>query len=115
MLCYDLHRIFKLRGISHPFSYLTDNGFSASTAQRLLHRKVNNLNLEFVEDLCILLRCTPNDLLSWTPGKKDQLPQELPLKTLTRNTDIAAFSQMLSNLPLDELEKKMNGMASDLK
>jgi hypothetical protein len=115
MLRYDLQRVFDLRGISRPYAYLIEHGFTITTSNRLLSGKVNGLNLGFVEKLCILLKCTPNDLLSWTPGKNEQLPPDLPIKALTRSNDIAAFAQMRSNLPLDELEKKMNGMAEDPK
>ena len=115
MLSYNLKRIFILRGISNPFSYLVDNGFSVTTASRLLHGKVNALNFKFVEKLCILFKCTPNDLLAWTPGKNTQLPNDLPLLELNRSTDLIAITQMRTNLPLNELEKKMNGLLEDLK
>jgi DNA-binding Xre family transcriptional regulator len=80
MLYYNLQRIFTLRGIDRPFSYLVQNGFAVTTATRIINGNVGGLNLLFVDKLCVLLKCTPNDLLGWKPSKNGALSEGHPLQ-----------------------------------
>lgn len=107
MLKFDAVRIFALRGISNPYRFLIENGFTETTAIRISHNRITSLNLKFVEKLCVLFKCTPNDLLVWVPKQEETLADDQPMKTLRRVENYSKFSRMRSNLPLQELEKLM--------
>jgi hypothetical protein len=98
-----------MRGIEKPYSYLVQNGFSETTATRIINGNVGGLNLKFVDRLCVLLKCTPNDLLGWKASKDEILPDEHPLNTLKRDDSYLAFLKLRKELPLDELEKLLKG------
>jgi len=103
MLSYNFTRIFKARGIDHPFSYLVGLGYSANFATRVVNNRVERLNLTQLEKLCVQLRCTPNDLFSWHPGPKEQEIENHPLVSLRRTQSAVNLSQMLNAIPLDRL------------
>lgn len=113
MLYFDLNRIFAMRGISKPFKYLIGHGFSHSTANRFVNSRVDNMNLEFVEKLCKLFKCTPNDLISWKPDKDEVITEENPLQKLRRQDDFISLRKMMSTLPLTELEQFMKSLSKE--
>ena len=58
--------------------------------------------LVYLEQLCILLKCVPHDLLTWTPAQ-DQSP-DIPLAVLIpRKEDDFRWMQEMQKLPLDQL------------
>ncbi|MCK7591144.1 helix-turn-helix transcriptional regulator [Subsaxibacter sp. CAU 1640] len=87
MLSLNLRPIFKMRGISEPFSYLTKAGFTNHTAHRLLNSHNRNFSLDAIEKLCELLICEPNDLLAWTPNKNTTVRNDHPLYLLKPMAD----------------------------
>ncbi|HBX46233.1 MAG TPA: hypothetical protein DEG28_10170, partial [Porphyromonadaceae bacterium] len=68
MLYYNLKPIMKLRGISHPYSFLVNAGFSPKIAQKISGGTMRSLRMSHVERLCLALMCEPNDLLAWKPN-----------------------------------------------
>lgn len=103
MLRYNFDRVFKARGIDRPFSYLRKAGFKDNMAVNINRSKVTKLDVKFMEQLCLLLRCTPNDLMSWEPENKEQVPENHPLYRIKRNEDQVEISKMLNSIPLDKL------------
>lgn len=103
MLTFNFARIFKARGIEKPFSYLVNAGYSDNFATRVANSKMERMNLKDMERLCVMLQCTPNDILEWIPDKKEAKPEKHPLATLRRTGSVTKLSQMLNAVPLDKL------------
>lgn len=67
MLRLNIKAVCKLRGISKPQAWLVKSGFPKSTAANMGREEYENLPLVHLEKMCLLLNCTPNDLLRWEP------------------------------------------------
>ena len=105
MLKFEASRGFHLRGIDNPVSFMVKNGINRSTASNLYRGKVEFVRLEHLDKLCTLLRCTPNDLLSWTPDAKGVLDEDHPLTALKRDRPARNLAEIASKLPLEKLDR----------
>jgi hypothetical protein len=103
MLKFNFTRVFKAKGIDRPYTYLVKAGYSASFATRAVNNKVRRLNLADVEKLCVMLQCTPNDLLEWVPNKNFSTEQGHPLSSLQRISNDSRINSILYNIPVDRL------------
>lgn len=103
MLTFNFARVFKARGIEKPFSHLVKAGYSDSFATRVANSRMERMNLKDLEKLCVMLQCTPNDLLEWIPDSKEAKTEKHPLATLRRTGSVTQLSQMLNAVPLDRL------------
>ncbi len=116
MLTINLRRIFALRGIQNPFTELLKIGVSRPTATNLLNHRVLSIKNDYLEKICELLNCEPNDLYEWKPSKLTANIENHPLKGLQRETSTANINEMLRNLPLDKLgqvESLLDGLKND--
>ena len=97
ILYFNIPKLFKLRNISKPRIFLSQNGFYIFTDKKSRHlpRCRSNISVNVVEKLCLALNCTPNDLLEWIPSKDSQVPENHPLHALKPS----------ETLDLDELLK----------
>ena len=110
MLIYNFARIFKARGIDKPFGYLKKAGFSDSFSSKLKNNNVSRLDLKILERLCIQLRCTPNDILEWTPNDNN-VDSDHPINKIKKNDKVIDITKTLNSVPLhklDEIEKLIN-------
>ena len=105
MLEYNFERIFKVRGIARPFSYLKNLGFSSSFASKAKNNKTRYLGLREMEKLCALLRCTPNDIVVWTPDSKFEIDPNHPLHSLKKKEKYVDLTRTIYNLPLEKLDE----------
>lgn len=105
MLYLNVKRILDLRGISRPFTYLLNNGFIRSTAQRFVRGDVTQIRLDHLEQLCLLLNCSPNDLLGWRAGKNTQVAENHPLQALSTPKNTPPISELVKDIPVDKLDK----------
>ena len=105
MLRFSIQRICKARGIDRPFTYFKSHGYSVSTATRLASDIKQNFSLDTVENLCVLFRCSPNDLLEWTPSKDVTINADHPLNALRREQKVDSVSQLISGASLEKLEQ----------
>lgn len=103
MLKYNFDRVFKARGIDRPFSYLKKAGFKVNMAVNINQSKVTKLHVKHLEQLCLLLRCTPNDFMAWEPENREQVPENHPLYQIKRNEDQVEITKMLNGIPLEKL------------
>lgn len=103
MLKYDVKRVMWARGKTQFFTYLRKQGYNPNTASRLLNAHIKNMNLKHVEQLCLLLDCTPNDLLEWEPDHSIASPEKKALSSLIRKDELSKASHLLYQVPLDEL------------
>ncbi|MBP1638449.1 MAG: hypothetical protein H6Q17_32 [Bacteroidetes bacterium] len=104
MLTFNFDRILKARGIFRPYNFLLKQGYSSNTAYRISRNIGDELNLKRIERLCILFKCTPNDLLEWTPEKNDTDIENHPLLSLKRENKVTELNKLLYSIPLDKLE-----------
>ena len=105
MLKLDVRRGFDVRGVKNPVTFLIKNGINRSTASKLYRGEVEFVRLGHLEKLCSLLRCTPNDLLSFTPDAKNVIDEDHPLNALKRDRAAKNISEMAAKLPLEKLDK----------
>ena len=103
MLKFNFTRVFNAKGIDKPYSHLVNAGYSASFATRVVNNKVKQMNLQHVEKLCVLLQCTPNDLLEWIPNSTSTQGQGHPLSSLQRVANDSQIKRILYNIPVDRL------------
>ncbi len=101
MLYLNIKRIAALRNIPNLFTYLTQHGFSPNIAHRILKHTDSHIKLQYLERLCLLFHCTPNDLLQWQPGNGNHTDKE-PLGALVHDntSDILNY---LQRAPIEEL------------
>ncbi len=107
MLTLYLSPLLNARGIERPFAWLRKQGFTHNTAHRLLKQPVV-MNLAYLEKLCSLLQCTPNDLLLFTPSAHTPLPAAHPLNGLVKKAEKENVAQQLRSLPLPQLDKVLD-------
>ena len=106
MIVLNIRELCKLRGIKHPHAALTKAGISNTVATDYLKKKKGRFVLEDVETLCLLLRCTPNDLFKWVPDEpKDDFPEN-PLQQIRQKPQMN-LEEKLKNMSAEEIEKRM--------
>ena len=105
MLTYNIREICAARGIERPFSYLVKNGFTYGVAARLVRNEPLSIRLDHIEQLCILLYCTPDDLITWKPTKDKPIPPDHPLQRLKKDQALTDLYGTLKTLPLDRLNE----------
>ena len=104
MLKYNLKYVFKQKGITQPVGYLTEAGIKKSTAGRLAKGTFKNIPPDTLETLCLLFRCTPNDLMEWTPGAKQTIDNTQPITKLVKDYSLIADLRNISgDIPYEKL------------
>ncbi|MFA6597092.1 MAG: helix-turn-helix transcriptional regulator [Ignavibacteriaceae bacterium] len=104
MLTYNLKKLFKLRGITTPASFLMKNGFGKQAAYRITGNRFNALQPEYLEKLCIALNCTPNDLMEWEPNKNIEKPEILGLNKL-RPVPVGDLRHFANDIPVEKMSE----------
>lgn len=102
MLKFNPRRVLALRGVTQPLKYLMKNGFTRGVANNLLNDINTSIKERYIERLCELLHCTPNDLYDWKPNAKMPLSEDHPLHGLKRDKFISP-TEYMKNMPLDNL------------
>lgn len=105
MLSFNLQRVFAIRGISNPYSKLVKLGISRPTAWNLLENKVSSIQAKHLEKICEYLKCEPNDIYEWKPGKDVSNADEHPLKALRREGKPANYGELIRNIPLNKIDE----------
>ena len=100
MLEFNFLQICILRGISSPYSFLKNAGFTHFVAYKIVNQKYKEIRITDLYLLCDLLFCTPNDLFNFIP--KNQ-PAEHPLHSLVKEKLDFDYSKELLQIPLDEI------------
>ena len=114
MLRLNVMRILGLRGIERPYSYLRKHGFVHSTAGNIINNRVLQIRVEQIEQLCLLLTCTPNDLFEWREGKGETIAENHPVQQLKREQTTQHISRLVKDLPVEKLGK-LSQMIEDLR
>lgn len=102
MLHLNLIPLLKARGVSQPYAWLVKSGFPVSAARRFAANDYKEIPLRYLEKLCLMLRCTPNDLLCWEP--EGEVPERHPLAALiSSEASGLEWIDELRGMSLDEL------------
>jgi DNA-binding Xre family transcriptional regulator len=109
--------LFAARGIGNPRAALIKAGISARSAHSILHERKAHIRFDHLERLCMLLHCTPNDLLQWHPDERHFVPDSHPLQALAPlpDADVAALHERLRHMPLEELRQLAGTIAEKKK
>lgn len=108
MLKLNISRTLALKGIGLPFVYLQKNGFKRTKAYSLAHGQNQKVDLYDIEQLCLKLNCTPNDLLEWSPSAPEDDIAGHALQDLRRKGRAINLVKLVQGLPveqMDEIEK----------
>lgn len=105
MLQINLKRVCTYRGIEKPRLFLKSHGMSLTTINRVLRGDYESFNLATIERLCLILHCTPNDLLEWHPSKSGLISDTEPLYSLRRLDKVESVNQLINGVSLDKLEQ----------
>ncbi|MDI1318469.1 helix-turn-helix transcriptional regulator [Flavobacterium sp.] len=105
MLYFNFVRIFQLKGINKPFSYLCNTGYSAGYATKLTNNRVEQINLVRLEKFCKDFNCTPNDIFDFRPNSKDNLPKDHALNTLTKPEITNEILGKINSLSADKIQQ----------
>ena len=103
MLIFNIERICKARGIEKPYSFFVANGFSEGYAAKLNKGKVANIKLPYLEKICEILYCTPNDLMEWEPNKDSRISKDHPLWSLKNTAELPDMTNALKTISLDKI------------
>ncbi|MES2763423.1 MAG: helix-turn-helix transcriptional regulator [Bacteroidota bacterium] len=105
MLTFNLRHICRVRGIDNPNAFLVKAGFQSTAAQNLLNNDTGSFKLRYIDKLCTILNCTPNELLIWTPNPGEKLEDTHPIQKLKKqNTDLN-WQDTIKTIPLDQLSQ----------
>ncbi len=105
MLIYNFKRVFKARGIDKPRAFLISHGFPRGIATSIATNKVDRFALKHLEKLCLILNCTPDDLLEWKPSDKKEDTPGTALYILKKESRQSGTEELLRGLPLSKLEE----------
>lgn len=105
MLLFNLTRVLELRGVDKPHAFLTRGGFTRQAASSLINNRATQINIHHLERLCTLLNCAPNDLFEWRADKNSTVAENHSLRTLAREKNAASLRQIITDIPLDKMEK----------
>ncbi|MDO5523874.1 MAG: helix-turn-helix transcriptional regulator [Bacteroidia bacterium] len=108
MISFNLLPMMTLRSISgSKRQFLIGLGINHMSADKLLRGEMTALRLDQIEKICLALRCTPNDLLEWTPDSNRVVDEAHPLHQLTQGENMENLLQKMSKLSPKELEERM--------
>ena len=105
MINISVKRVMEARGIFNPYKFLVKNGFTPTTANLISKGKTEFLRLEYVERLCVMLNCLPNDLFEWTPNDRKSDTPDNPLQAIRKNEDSGNLAETLKSLPMDKIRQ----------
>ncbi|MET0752566.1 MAG: helix-turn-helix transcriptional regulator [Pyrinomonadaceae bacterium] len=103
MLKFNPKRILGLRGIGKPVGFLVRMGFDYPQASRFLKAASPMVKIKYIEQLCIALNCTPNDLFEWKADEKTVLPDGHSLNALSKGDVTKNLQEMVKDVPSDKL------------
>lgn len=103
MLKLNVARALKLKGIDDVTSYLKKLGYQRTKAYNISNGRHRMVELADLEHLCLHLRCTPNDLLEWTPTKPTDDMAEHPLQAIRRKDSAVALVELVQSLPVEDM------------
>ena len=120
MLQFKVKEVMLAAGIPNPYTWLIKYGkFSQPKATGLLKQSAKTITLKDISKLCMLLNCTPNDLLYWAADKRQLISETHPCNTqLTPPNPDANWEQLLVQIPKSDvldIHAKVVAMVQEVK
>jgi DNA-binding Xre family transcriptional regulator len=112
MLKLSVTPLLRSKGIKHFTPYLQQKGFSYHTARNIVGNKLASFNLNVIEKLCMVLECTPNDIVHFSTSS-DAVPTNHPLRALNMeryHNDITEGVQQLNTAEVAELKEALRNI-----
>ena len=103
MLVFNLTRLLKIKGISNPTRFFMNMGYSKSIAYRMSKNDTYNFTTNKLEQLCLALNCSPNDLFEYIPEKNSTITPSHPLNHLIRHDKTQIIYSLLHELPIEKI------------
>ncbi len=85
--------------------FLTKHGVGYNTSRKIMSNTLKEIKLKTLFDVCLLLNCTPNDLLDIPDKAMQQMPPHHPLRALKKSNAIDHTTDYLKTLPIDKLDE----------
>ena len=105
MIQLRIKELMAQRGVKSRLSAMTKAGISQAVAQKYLGGSKQWILLEHVGILCLLLRCTPNDLFEWTPDTPADDYPENPLQAIRQKPSFD-LGEKLKGMSLEEIKRR---------
>ena len=104
MFILEIRQAFLERGIKYPYAQLLKLGIGRDSAQKMLRGEAVQIHFAHLEQLCLLLNCTPQELIKYKSAHP--LPENSPLQAwlYKEETPLAETLQALSPAQLQELK-----------
>jgi Cro/C1-type HTH DNA-binding domain len=100
-------------GVENPLQYLVCSGIPYHTVSRLFSGRMEHLTFKIMEKLCVICKCTPNELFAWSEDEGNKLPADHPLHKLKREQVGPTPIERVKNLSPEKL-KKLREMLNEL-
>lgn len=113
MLTFNFDEAFHSRGITNIYGTLIQAGFTQRMARDISEGNCRKLYLDRLETICEILNCTPDELITFTPGNDEELHENHALKKLEKKQFVNT-SQILNDLTFDQLNMLV-GKVNDIK
>lgn len=104
MLILNVKALLQQQGHVYPQRHLVSHGFTQHTASRLLNNVTKTISYADLEKLCMLCRCTPDDLFVWEPGAGMENTEKNPLHKLRPKPNPHNPVESIKRLPLKKLQ-----------
>jgi hypothetical protein len=105
MLTLNIKKHCRLRNYSDSPAFLRTQGLSHWLSRSLSNEKLKGISFEHLEKLCDIFKCTPNDLLEWTPTGAISDTSKHPLNALRPQHETGLQVEALSYSQLKEIAK----------
>jgi DNA-binding Xre family transcriptional regulator len=106
MMRIRIKEMIKEKGIRFPYSAMVTAGISRGVANKYMKNTKGYILTQHIEKLCLLFRCTPNDLYEWVPDDALQNDPTQPLNALKPKTHFDPFEAMKKMTP-EEIRKRL--------
>ena len=105
MLKWNFKKMFRMRGIDNPFTYLRKLGLSHDVAYRIANDKCDKISMKHLAILCTALNCTPDDLIEWHPAGKEKTDARKAVHALIPGKEGADAAELLRGIPAKQMKE----------
>ena len=74
-------------------------------ASKNKNHRASWLNMKQMEKLCLLLKCTPDDMMVWIPDKNTPYDADAPLAALRMSETEIDMVKTINAIPLSKLDR----------
>ncbi len=105
MLKWNFKKLFKMRGIDNPFTFLRKLGVSHNLANRIANDQCDKIGLKHLALLCVILNCTPDDMMEWVPKGNVEPNSHKAVHALIPGKGGADAAELLRGIPAKQMKE----------